>query len=304
MENIRFDGQVAIVTGSNSEIGVGYHYAKLLAERGAKVMLHGRKAEKVKEAADRLTDLGYEVSYGVADVTDEEGVKRVVKDTIDKWGRVDILINNAGGSDSEYWPDFTVESAEKYMRLNTISSMCFMREVWPYMKEQKYGRIINTSSNSTFGGYAVTSYPISKAAIVGLVRETSILGMADNILVNGIYPAAFTQLTSQLPKGQFADVLEHTFVSEAVAPVVVYLCSRENTKYTGEMFSVGGGKFSLIRQMSTTTESVNTLEDVAAAMEKVHDPAAPLVPAGTAFEDTIRLGMPAEAVAELFSGNQ
>ena len=304
MKEIRFDGQVAIVTGANSEIGLGYHYAKLLALRGAKVLLHGRRPDKVNEACAKLRELGCEVEAGICDVTDEEGIKRIVKETADRWGRIDILINNAGGSDGDTWPDFTVENAEKYFRLNVFSSMIFMREVWPYMKKQGYGRIINTSSNSSFGGYAVTSYPVSKAAIPGLVRATAVLGKADNILINGVYPAAFTQLTRQLPEGLFAETLESKFNSEKAAPIVAYLCSKENTEYTGEMYSVGGGSVSLIRLMSTAPENVETIEDMASAIKTMHKPEATLVPAGTAFEDTIRLGMPAEAVFELFSGGK
>ncbi len=300
MDQIRFDGQVAIVTGSNSEIGVGFYYAKLLAERGAKVMLHGRSEAKVQKAAQALLDMGYDVDYAVADVSKEAELSAMVKKTVDKWGRIDILINNAGGADGEYWPDVTPENLVDYFRLNTVSSIVLMREVWPYMKAQKYGRIINTSSNSTFGGYQNTGYPVSKSALVGLVRFTALLGAADNILINGIYPAAFTQLTGQLPPGQFADVLKKDFVSEKVAPLVAYLCSKENTDYTGEMYSVGGGKFTLVKQMTTEAAAYETLEDVDEQMKKLHAPDQSFVPTGTAFEDTIRLGMPPEAIAALF----
>lgn len=300
MDQIRFDGMVAIVTGSNSEIGVGYHYAKLLAERGAKVMLHGRKFDKVKAAADSLLALGLDVDFAVADVSKEADVVAVVKKTMDKWGRIDILINNAGGADGEYWPNVTPEGVDDYFRLNTLSAIMFMREVWPIMKEQKFGRIINTSSNSTFGGYSNTGYPVSKSALVGLTRFTAVHGAADNIFINGIYPAAFTQLTDQLPPGQFADVLKENFTSERVAPFVAYLCSKENTKYTGEMYSIGGGNIILVQQMATDAMGTDTLEGVGAVLEALHSPDQKYVPTGTAFDDTIRLGMPAEAIAALF----
>lgn len=300
MDEIRFDGQVAIVTGSNSEIGVGFHYAKLLAEKGAKVMLHGRSEAKIQKATQALLDLGLDVAYTVADISKEEEAKTLVKHTMDKWGRVDILINNAGGADGEFWPNCTPEGLEAYFRLNTVSSIVLMREVWPIMQAQKYGRIINTSSNSTFGGYANTGYPVSKSAIVGLVRFTAVHGKADNILINGLYPAAFTQLTDQLPEGQFADVLKNNFGSEKCAPLVAFLCSSANTEYTGEMYSVGGGNVCLIQQMSTDAAAFETIEDVDVQLKKLHEPDTKYVPTGMAFDDTIRLGMPAEAIAALF----
>lgn len=302
MKEIRFDDQVAIVTGANSEIGIGYHYAKLLAERGAKVMIHGRREEKVKETAKKLSEQGHEVEYGVFDVCDESAIKKLVNDTIKKWGRIDILINNAGGSDSENWPNFTMEETERLFRINVSSSMCFMREVWPYMQKQKHGRIINTSSDSTFGGYSVTSYPITKSAIFGLVKSTALLGRVDNIFINGIYPMAFTQLTSQLPKGEFYDKLKD-YRSELLAPVIAYLCSRDNDKYTGEMFSVGGGGFTHVRLMATNPEKVETLEDVPAAMERAHRADAACLPINNAFDDMMILGMPGEAIQSLMGNS-
>lgn len=299
--DIRFDGQTAIVTGSNSQMGVGYYYAKLLAERGAKVMMVGRSEEKIKAAAASLSDLGLDVDYAVADNTDEQALMAVVKKTADQWGRIDILINNAGGSDAENWPDFTMESILNIFYVNTFSSMIMMREVWPYMKEQGYGRIINTSSNSSFGGYSVCGYPISKAALVGLVKETSILGAADNILVNGVYPMAWTQMTNLLPPCDFAEKLESNYGSELLAPAVVFLCSKENTSYTGEMYSVGGGGYARVQTMATDFMACPTLEETEQTMKAAHAQDVAFKPINSAFEDMVNLGMPVEALQSLFT---
>lgn len=246
-----FTGKVAIVTGAGG--GLGFAYAKYLAERGCNVVVNdlgggtfgydGQPSSKVAEdAAKAINALGKGKAIANGnDVAQYAGAEAMVAAAIKQWGRVDILINNAGITSPAVFPDIEREEVDLHIGVHVMGAINTMRAAWPHMVEQKYGRIINTASDSLLGFAPQVVYPMAKSALLGLTLNAGLLGKSYNINMNVILPAAFTRLTNLLPACDFRDHLERDFQPERLAPAVAYLC-HEKCDITREIFSIGGGK--------------------------------------------------------------
>lgn len=298
-----FEGKVAIVTGAGG--GLGFAYASYLAKQGAKVIVNdlgggtfgidGQPNSAVAEdAAKKIRAAGGEALANGNSVSEFTGAKAMVDQAIKKWGRIDIIINNAGIASTQVFPQVEADELKLHLGVHVIGAVNMMRAAWPHMIKQKSGRIINTASSSTLGFSPQISYPSMKSALFGLTRSIALLGKDHNIGVNVILPAAFTRLSAMLPPSTFRDHLEKDFQPERLAPVVAYLC-HDTCDISGEFFTVGGGKFARLVFAETAAADIDmSVESVASGIQGMMVEKPELAIMNTSFDDLKNLGFTEE----------
>lgn len=245
MDPLRFDGQVALITGV-STFGLGLTYARLLAARGCSVVVNdlgrdwtgGESAPGTDEAV-RLIEADGGTAAGVTgDVVTE--AERIVQSTIDAFGRLDVVVNNAGaGGDFDTLVDVHLRGANR-----------ITEAAWPHLSASGNGRILNISSNGSYGAPAMPGYAAAKGAILSLTRTQAILGRRNGVRSNAILPAAWTRSTAGIEQAGFGAFMQTHFPPEAVAAFAAYLLHAD-TELTGEVFAVGGGLVSRVVQAET-----------------------------------------------------
>lgn len=244
MADIGFDGKVAIVTGAGG--GLGRQHALLLASRGARVVVndlggsvHGEGADKgpAEAVAQEIRDAGGEAVSDNSSVSTPEGGQAIVQAAIDAYGQIDIVVNNAGILRDKTFHNLTPELLEPVLDVHLKGAFYVSQPAWLKMREQGYGRIINTTSQSgVLGNFGQSNYGAAKMGLVGLTRVLAQEGAKYNIKVNAIAPLARTRMTEDL-MGAAAEKL----APELVSPVVVWLASEE-CPVTGEVFTVAAGR--------------------------------------------------------------
>jgi NAD(P)-dependent dehydrogenase (short-subunit alcohol dehydrogenase family) len=254
MANISFEGKVAIVTGAGG--GLGRQHALELARRGAKVVVNdlggsvdgsGGSSEAAQKVVEEIKAGGGVAIANGSSVTDDAGVALMVKDAMDAWGRIDILIANAGVLRDKSFSKMDIPDFEFVMGVHVMGTVKPTKAVWEIMKAQNYGRIIvTTSSTGLYGNFGQANYGAAKLALIGFMNTMKIEGQKNNIHVNAISPVAATRMTENL--GMTADVLAR-LAPEAVTPGVVYLASDEAP--TGVILTAGAGVFSVARIYET-----------------------------------------------------
>jgi len=246
-KELRFDGKVAIVTGAGG--GLGRAYALLLGSRGAKVVVNdlgtattgeGSSSQAADKVVDEIKKLGGEA---VANYNSVEDGDKIVKTALDKWGRVDILINNAGILRDASFIKITDKDWDLIYRVHLKGSYSVTKAAWNQMREQNYGRIIMTSSAAgIYGNFGQANYSAAKLGLLGLAKTLAIEGEKKNIFVNTIAPVAGSRMTETvLPPDLVASLKP-----EYVAPVVAFLCHESCTE-NGQLFEVGAGWISKLR---------------------------------------------------------
>jgi 2-deoxy-D-gluconate 3-dehydrogenase len=242
-------GRVAIVTGGNGGIGLGM--ARGLAAAGAKVVVSGRNAQKSETAVKELTGLGAEACAIAADVTDAGAVARLVQGTLDRYGRLDVLVNNAGTNIRKPVQDLALEEWHRVLDTNLTSAFLCSKAAYPAFKAAGGGKIINIGSMmSLFGASFAPAYGASKGGIVQLTRSIAAAWARDNIQVNAVLPGWIdTDLTRQARQqvaGLHDNVLKRTPAGrwgeiDDMAGVAVFLAGRGSDFVTGTAIPVDGG---------------------------------------------------------------
>ena len=241
---IRYDGQVAIVTGAGN--GLGRSHALALASRGAKVVVNdlggavdgsGSSSEAALEVVRTIEAAGGEAVANGANVADLNQVEAMVAQTIEKWGRVDILVNNAGILRDKSFVKMTMEDFKLVVDVHLIGSANCTKAVWSLMREQGYGRIVmTTSSSGMYGNFGQSNYGAAKMAVVGLMNTLVLEGDKYDIKVNCLSPTAGTRMLD----GLLTDETSAVLTVEAVTTGLLTLCDTDAPNRTILCAGAGG----------------------------------------------------------------
>lgn len=239
------NGSVAVITGATR--GIGFATAKLFLENNAKVVIFGSKEESVNKALDKLSEYKDNILGMYPNLNSESEVADAFKKIVDKFGKIDILINNAGISSSTPLDNYTYEEFSKIMDLNVNAMFLCTKLVVPYMKENGGGVILNTSSMvSIYGQSAGVGYPTSKFAVNGMTKSLARELGKYKIRVNAVAPGVInTDMVSSLPKEVIAPIIAGIPLGrigepEDIANAFLYLASPMASFVTGEILSVDG----------------------------------------------------------------
>jgi NAD(P)-dependent dehydrogenase (short-subunit alcohol dehydrogenase family) len=273
--SIRLDGQVAIVTGAGQ--GLGRCHALALAERGAKVLVNdlgkdGGESAHANAVVEEIVAAGGEAMAHGANVADWDQVEDMVTQVMDKWGRVDILINNAGILRDKSFLKMSIEDFKLVIDVHLMGSANCTKAVWEIMREQAYGRIVfTTSSSGLYGNFGQANYGAAKMAMVGLMNTLHLEGAKYDIRVNCLAPTAGTAMT----EGLFPEPVFKLMAPEVVSPAVIFLSGPDAP--ARKVLCAGGGSFAVFKGFETQGMSLLpddvSPEGVAAAWEQLNDEA-------------------------------
>jgi len=248
MAEVRFDGRVAIVTGAGS--GLGREYALLLGARGAKVVVNdagttsegtGASPEPARAVAAEITERGGAAVADSHTISTPEGGAAIVSAALDRFGRVDILINNAGMARQAAFADLSFGDLDDVLSVNLRGVFCVTQPAWRAMRAQGYGRILNTISGSVFGFPRSAATAAAKAGLIGLTRALAYEGAETGIRVNALAPVAHTRILAEVPDESFREWVAANCPPRLVAPVAAWLV-HEDCPVSGELFTAGGGR--------------------------------------------------------------
>lgn len=273
---INFDGRVALVTGAGG--GLGRSHALELARRGARVVVNdlggavdgtGGSETAAEGVVQEIKDAGGEAVANGDSVSDPKGAQNMVDQAVGAFGRIDIVINNAGILRDKTFAKMPLEDFQAVIDVHLMGAVYVTKAAFPIMKEQNYGRLVMTSSASgLYGNFGQSNYGAAKLALVGLANTLKLEGEKSNIRVNCIAPVALTRMTEGLMPEGTADKLNPALVT----PAVLYLCSEEAP--TGHVLEAGGGyisKVEIVEGMGVHLSGDVTPEDVADNYARICD---------------------------------
>jgi NAD(P)-dependent dehydrogenase (short-subunit alcohol dehydrogenase family) len=251
---IRFQDRVAIVTGAGT--GLGRAHALMLAEHGAKLVVNdpggavdgrGGSGAVADAVVEEIRAKGGEAVASYDSVASWDGAQAIIRTAMDTWGRVDALVNNAGILRDKAFQNMDVEDFEAVVRVHLLGSAYCTRAAWPIMREQKYGRVVMTTSTSgLFGNFGQSNYGAAKAGVIGMINCLRLEGAKYNILTNAISPTARTRMT----EGVLSPAVMPFLKPELVSPAVAWLAS-EACNVSGEIIFCQAGGFSRIQYFET-----------------------------------------------------
>ena len=273
---IRFDGKVAIVTGAGG--GLGRAHALHLAKLGAKVVVNdlggaldgsgGSSAAADAVVAEIKAAGGNAIANG-ASVSDDAGVAHLVKQTMDTFGRIDVLIANAGILRDKSFGKMELKDFEAVVNVHLMGTVKPARAVWDIMKMQSYGRIVvTTSSTGLYGNFGQTNYGAAKLSLVGFMNSLKLEGAKDNIRVNALCPVAATRMTEHLMPPNILEMLKPEYVSPAMA----YLACEDAP--SGMILTAAAGAFAAARIVETDGINLGhraSADDIAAHFAQITD---------------------------------
>jgi NAD(P)-dependent dehydrogenase (short-subunit alcohol dehydrogenase family) len=244
MSQLTYDGKVAVITGAGG--GLGRQHALLLASRGALIVVNdlggtvdgsGADSSAAQKVVDEIRAAGGEAVANHDSVSTPEGGEGIIQTAVDAYGRVDIVINNAGILRDKTFHNMTPDLVDPVIDVHLKGAFNVTRPAWIRMREQGYGRIVSTSSAAgIFGNFGQANYGAAKMGLVGFSRVLAAEGAKYNIKANVIAPLALTRMTENL-MGAVGDKLDPALVT----PIVAWL-SHEDCDVSGEIYSVGGGR--------------------------------------------------------------
>lgn len=308
-KKLRYDGETAIITGAGR--GLGREYALLLASRGCNVVVNdfggnragvpstegdseSRVAEQVVEEIGRRSP-GSKAIANFESIGCEDGARRLVESTIERFGRVDILINNAGILRDKSIVKANVNDWDLVHSVHLRGSFLMSRACWPYMRKQEYGKIIMTSSTSgLYGNFGQANYSAAKMGLIGLSNTLAIEGNKYNIKSNTVVPLAASRLTHDI----FPEDLTSKLQPSHVAPLVAWLCHKDCSE-SGNIYEAAGGWFGRyklhrsngkwireagkrddsIEQVAEYWSEINTVDEKAKHIDSFHEHVSELIQA-------------------------
>ena len=273
--SIRFDDQVVIVTGSGH--GLGKSHALEFARRGARVVVNdlgagvdgsGAVSDAAGEVVAQIEAEGGEALANGANVTDFDQVEAMVTDTIDKWGRVDVLVNNAGILRDKTFGKMDLADFAAVVDVHLHGSVNCTKAVWEKMREQEYGRIVmTTSSSGLYGNFGQTNYGAAKMGLVGFMNSLWQEGQKYGIRVNALSPIAATRMTEDIIPQHILEMLQ----PEEVTPAVIFLASEDAPNR--QIIAAGAGVYARVVIQETPgiflPKDQRDAEHVAAAWEQI-----------------------------------
>ena len=284
MNEHRFDGRVAVVTGAGR--GIGRAHALLLAERGASVVVNDLGGSMEGEGADvgpavavaeEIAAAGGAAVADGSDVSTPDGGQALIDAAVERFGRLDVLVNNAGIMRWAGLPEVDAVDLERHLAVHVGGSFNTTRAAWPHLVDQGYGRIVMTTSAGFFGLPKNLAYATAKGGVIGLTRSLSTAGARHGIKVNVIAPAAVTRMAGPATDETPPMPPEH------VAPMVAFL-AHEDCPVTGEIYAAGAGRFARIFIASTEgylhADGDPTIEDVAGNWATINEESGYSVPTG------------------------
>ena len=273
---VSFADQVAIVTGAGG--GLGRCHALELARRGAKVVVNdlggamdgsGGSSAAAEAVVAEIKAMGGEALANGGSVSDRAGAQSMVDDAMKAWGRVDVLINNAGILRDKSFSKMTLDDFDMVVNVHLLGAAYCSHAVWPVMREQNYGRILMTTSpTGLYGNFGQTNYGAAKLGQVGLMNSLKIEGAKNNIHTNTIAPVAATRMTENL----MPDEVLQKLGPELVTPAALFLVSTDAPN--GVILQAQGGTFSLAGIFENDGVNIGvdaTVEDIAANYETIVD---------------------------------
>ena len=261
---IKFDDKVVIVTGAGG--GLGKSHALEFARRGAKVVVNdlggsvdgsGGASDAANAVVEEIKAEGGEAIANGASVADQSGVQNMIDEVISKWGRIDVLVNNAGILRDKSFHKISLEEFNAVMDVHFQGSVYTSHAVYPIMREQNFGRIVfTTSSGGLSGNFGQANYGAAKMAMIGLMNCLKIEGQKYNVHSSAVAPVALSRMTENL----FPEGIGERFLPEYVTPAVIYLASDDAPN--GAIIGAGAGVFTQFRIFETMGLALGTGDDM------------------------------------------
>jgi NAD(P)-dependent dehydrogenase (short-subunit alcohol dehydrogenase family) len=272
---MKLSGRVAIVTGAGG--GLGRAHALFLARQGARVVVNDLTQEAADRVAAEIAAAGFESHAIAASVTDEAGVAAMVDETMDRWSRIDILINNAGILRDKSFAKMTLGDFRLVVDVHLMGAVICTKSTWEIMREQRYGRIVmTTSSSGLYGNFGQANYGAAKMALVGLMQTLALEGEKYGVRVNCLAPTAATQMTSGVLPQTSLDLLDPSLVSPGLLALV------GDDAPTRAVLCAGAGHFAranvTLSQGCYVGDAADAGEQVIDHWEEISDRAGEIVP--------------------------
>lgn len=281
---MRFDDQVAIVTGAGR--GLGREYALLLGSRGANVIVNDfgglRSGESVsngsengggencaQQVANEINSLrgGGRAIFDQSSISNPKDTSKLVERAISEFGRIDILINNAGILRDRSFTKMTLDDWDQVLNVHLRGSFLVSHLCWPIMQKQKYGRILMTSSTSgLYGNFGQANYAAAKMGLIGLSNTLAIEGKKNGINCNAIVPMADSRMTRDIVPDDLAELIKPSYV----APLAAWLCHRDCTS-TGRVFEAAGCWFGEQRLHRSTGKYIREIRSGTGGLESIEN---------------------------------
>jgi hypothetical protein len=293
MSELRFDNRAVIVTGGGR--GIGRAHARLLASRGARVVVadygaaidgSGSSAEPAEEVVSEIEAAGGVAVACHASVADAAGAASIVETALEHFGRLDAVVNNAGISDKHRFEDLSLQQFQRMLDVHFLGTVLVTRSAWPHFVEAGYGRIVNTASEAMLGAQPeLTSYGAAKGAVWAFTRNLAAEGAGLGIYANAVAPRARTRMSEE---GLDPAVVDGTLLAkmdpDLVAPVAAYL-AHESCTLNGEVLVAGGGDVFRVTPIVTLgiAQDTLTVEDVADHIDTIMNTQDARVPPVGAF---------------------